>query len=162
MNLGELVERADVIRSSACHNLREGKAFRDQLQATIDEAKTTHAKEISKSQARSDDLQKEKQELQRLTEDQAKEIQKLKDELKSSRAEMTQSAGTLKTPRRNMLQKPPHSKKNSSSLKNSTRFVVLKLIITWRWVSRVLSTSSRLTVTLRQALPPTSSTSRIS
>ncbi|XP_073309272.1 uncharacterized protein [Primulina huaijiensis] len=96
MYLGELVERADFIRSSACHDLHEGKALRGQLQATIDDAKATHAKELSESQARRDELLKEKQELQRLTEDQAKEIQKLKEELKSSRAETTQVRRDLK------------------------------------------------------------------
>ncbi|XP_073030684.1 uncharacterized protein [Primulina eburnea] len=95
MYIGELVERANTTRSTACQDLREGMALREQLQATIDEMKASHAKELSESQARGDELLKEKQEflkekheLQRLTEDQAKEIQKLKTDLKNSQAEL--------------------------------------------------------------------------
>ncbi|XP_075477180.1 uncharacterized protein LOC142518299 [Primulina tabacum] len=51
MYLGELVERADLIRSSACHDLREGKVLHDQLQATIDEVRETHVGELSELQA---------------------------------------------------------------------------------------------------------------
>ncbi|XP_073314138.1 uncharacterized protein [Primulina huaijiensis] len=64
MYLGELVERADIIRSSACHDLREGKVLRHQLQVAIEEAKATHAKELSESQSQCGELLKEKQELQ--------------------------------------------------------------------------------------------------
>ncbi|XP_073017996.1 uncharacterized protein [Primulina eburnea] len=95
MYIGELVERANATRSTACQDLREGMALREQLQATIDEMKATHAKELSESQARGDEFLKEKQELlkekhelQRLTEDQAKDIQKLKTDLKDSQAEL--------------------------------------------------------------------------
>ncbi|XP_073272470.1 uncharacterized protein [Primulina huaijiensis] len=84
MYVGELVERANDTRSSACQELREGKALREQLQATIDEMKVTHAKELSKSQARGDEILKEKQELQRLTENHAKENQRLKEESKNA------------------------------------------------------------------------------
>ncbi|XP_073037201.1 uncharacterized protein, partial [Primulina eburnea] len=93
--IGELVERANDTRSTACQDLREGMALREQLQATIDEMKATHTKELSESQARGDEflkqkqeLLKEKHELQRLTEDQAKDIQKLKTDLKDSQAEL--------------------------------------------------------------------------
>ncbi|XP_073299757.1 uncharacterized protein [Primulina huaijiensis] len=92
MYVGELVERANSTRSSACQDLREAKALRDQLQVTIDEMKVTHGKELSESQARGDELLKEKQELlkekqelQRLTEDHTKENQRLKEELKNAR-----------------------------------------------------------------------------
>ncbi|XP_073045946.1 uncharacterized protein [Primulina eburnea] len=95
MYVGELAERANVARSDACQELREGQALREQLLATIDEMKVSHAKELSESQARflesqiqCDELSKQKQESQRLTEDQAKEIQKLKEELKNSQAEL--------------------------------------------------------------------------
>ncbi|XP_073019276.1 uncharacterized protein [Primulina eburnea] len=95
MYIGELVERANATRSTACQDLREGMALSEQLQATIDEMKATHAKELSESQARGDEFLKEKQELlkekhelQRLTEDQAKDIQKLKTDLKDSQAEL--------------------------------------------------------------------------
>ncbi|XP_073301420.1 uncharacterized protein [Primulina huaijiensis] len=96
MYLGELVECTGVIKYSACNDLREGKALCDQLQVTIDEAKATHTKELSESQARCDELLKEKQELQRLTEDRTKEIQKMKEELKNSRAEAVQVHRDLK------------------------------------------------------------------
>ncbi|XP_073015780.1 uncharacterized protein [Primulina eburnea] len=95
MYIGELVERANTTRSTACQDLREGMALREQLQATIDEMKASHAKELSECQARGDEFLKEKQELlkekhelQRLTEDQAKDIQKLKTDLKDSQAEL--------------------------------------------------------------------------
>ncbi|XP_075499997.1 uncharacterized protein LOC142538573 [Primulina tabacum] len=84
MYVGELAERVNTARSDACQELREGQALREQLQATIDEMKVTHAKELSESQARGDELLKEKQELlkkkqefQRLTEDFVKENQRL-------------------------------------------------------------------------------------
>ncbi|XP_075496263.1 uncharacterized protein LOC142533397 [Primulina tabacum] len=63
MYITELVERANTTRSTACQDLREGMALREQLQATIDEMKATHAKELSESQAQGDELLKEKQEL---------------------------------------------------------------------------------------------------
>ncbi|XP_075515583.1 uncharacterized protein LOC142550230 [Primulina tabacum] len=78
MYVGELVERANATRSTACQDLREGNSLREQLQVTIDEMKVTHAKELSESQARGDELLKEKQEHQRRTEDHAKENQRLK------------------------------------------------------------------------------------
>ncbi|XP_075500168.1 uncharacterized protein LOC142538754 [Primulina tabacum] len=103
MYVGELVEHANDTRSSACQDLREGKALREQLQATIDEMKVTHAKELLESQARGDELLKEKQELvkekqelQRLTEDHAKENQRLKEESKNARAEAAQIRRELK------------------------------------------------------------------
>ncbi|XP_073316556.1 uncharacterized protein [Primulina huaijiensis] len=96
MYVGELVEHANDTRSSACQELREGKALREQLQATIDEMKVTHAKKLSESQARGDEILKEKQELQRLTEDYAKENQKLKEESKNARAEAAQLRRELK------------------------------------------------------------------
>ncbi|XP_073040462.1 uncharacterized protein [Primulina eburnea] len=93
MYVGELVERANATRSSACQDLREGKALREQLQVTIDEMKVTHAKEL---QARGDELLKEKQEHQRWTEDHAKENQRLKEELRNARAEAAQIRRDLK------------------------------------------------------------------
>ncbi|XP_073271322.1 uncharacterized protein [Primulina huaijiensis] len=103
MYAGELVERANDIRSIACQDLREGKALREQLQATIDEMKVTHAKELSESQARGDELLKEKQEFlkekqefQRLTDDHVKENQRLKEELKNALAEASQIRRDLK------------------------------------------------------------------
>ncbi|XP_073294512.1 uncharacterized protein [Primulina huaijiensis] len=57
-------------------------------ETTLDEAKATHVKELSESQAQCGDLLKEKQEFQLLIEDHAKENQKLKEELKNSRAEL--------------------------------------------------------------------------
>ncbi|XP_075479433.1 uncharacterized protein LOC142520316 [Primulina tabacum] len=60
MYVGELVERANDTRSIAYQDLREGKALREQLQATIYEMKVTHAKKLSESQARGDELLKEK------------------------------------------------------------------------------------------------------
>ncbi|XP_075500051.1 uncharacterized protein LOC142538621 [Primulina tabacum] len=96
MYVGELVERANATRSTACQDLREGKALREQLQVTIDEIKVTHAKELSESQARGDELLKEKQEHQQLTDDHAKENQRLKEELKNARAEAAQIRRDLK------------------------------------------------------------------
>ncbi|XP_073314041.1 uncharacterized protein [Primulina huaijiensis] len=103
MYTGELVERTNDIRSIACQDLREGKALREQLQATIDEMKATHAKELSESQARGDELLKEKQEFlkekhefQRLTEDHVKENQRLKEELKNALAKASQIRRDLK------------------------------------------------------------------
>ncbi|XP_073019444.1 uncharacterized protein [Primulina eburnea] len=51
MYVGELAERAHTARSDTCRELREGQALREQLQATIDEMKVSHAKELSESQA---------------------------------------------------------------------------------------------------------------
>ncbi|XP_073298252.1 uncharacterized protein [Primulina huaijiensis] len=103
MYAGELMERANDIRFIACQDLREGKALREQLQATIDEMKLTHAKELLESQARGDELLKEKQEFlkekqefQRLTEDHVKENQRLKEELKNALAEASQIRRDLK------------------------------------------------------------------
>ncbi|XP_075479024.1 uncharacterized protein LOC142519892 [Primulina tabacum] len=95
MYVGDLAERANAARSDSCQELREGQALREQLQATIDEMKVSHAEELSESQAQLSEsqiqcgeLSKQKQESQRLIEDQAKEIQKLKKELKNSQAEL--------------------------------------------------------------------------
>ncbi|XP_073017435.1 uncharacterized protein [Primulina eburnea] len=102
MYVGELAERAHAARSDTCKELREGQALREQLQATIDEMKVSHAKELSESQAKLSEseaklsesqiqcgeLSKQKQESQRLAEDQAKEIQKLKKDFKTSQAEL--------------------------------------------------------------------------
>ncbi|XP_075507334.1 uncharacterized protein LOC142544147 [Primulina tabacum] len=102
MYVGELAERAHAARSDSCQELREVQALREQLQATIDEMKVSHAKELSESQAQLSEsqaqlsesqihcgeLSKQKQESQRLIEDQAKEIKKLKKELKNSQAEL--------------------------------------------------------------------------
>ncbi|XP_075494733.1 uncharacterized protein LOC142532298 [Primulina tabacum] len=93
MYVGELVERANDTRFTACQDLREGKALREQLQVTIDEMKVTHAKELH---ARGDELLKEKQEHQRWTEDHANENQRLKEELKNARAEAAQIRRDLK------------------------------------------------------------------
>ncbi|XP_075482799.1 uncharacterized protein LOC142523044 [Primulina tabacum] len=102
MYVGELAERAHVARSDSCQELREVQALREQLQATIDEMKVSHAEELSESQAQLSEsqaqlsesqiqcgeLSKQKQESQRLIEDQAKEIKKLKKELKNSQADL--------------------------------------------------------------------------
>ncbi|XP_073036388.1 uncharacterized protein [Primulina eburnea] len=95
MYVGEVAERAHTARSDSCKELREVQALREQLQATIDEMKVSHAEELSESQAQLSEsqiqcgeLSKQKQESQRLIEDQAKEIQKLKKELKNSQAEL--------------------------------------------------------------------------
>ncbi|XP_073033915.1 uncharacterized protein [Primulina eburnea] len=95
MYVGELAERAHAARSDSCQELRKARALREQLQATIDEMKVSHAEELSESHAQLSEsqiqcgeLSKQKQESQRLIEDQAKEIQKLKKELKNSQAEL--------------------------------------------------------------------------
>ncbi|XP_075507641.1 uncharacterized protein LOC142544481 [Primulina tabacum] len=83
MYVGELAERAHAARSDSCQELRDGQALREQLQATIDEMKVSHAEEflesqaqLSESQIQCGELSKQKHESQRLIEDQAKEIQK--------------------------------------------------------------------------------------
>ncbi|XP_075479352.1 uncharacterized protein LOC142520233 [Primulina tabacum] len=67
MYVGELVERANATRSTACQDLREGKALREQLQ-----------------------------EHQWRTEDHAKENHRLKEELKNARVEAAQIRRDLK------------------------------------------------------------------